>query len=91
MWSPGSGQRWGPRIADPSNLSPTSPSPYNEGRPSSLLPNADAAQPAAGREALRRPLTVELNNLHILDPSASLSVTRYTYAISDLIPDALTR
>jgi len=26
-----------------------------------------------------------------LDPSASLSVTRYTYAISDLIPDALTR
>ena len=40
---------------------------------------------------LRRPLTVELNNLHILDPSASLSVTRYTYAISDIIPDALTR
>ena len=36
-------------------------------------------------------LTVELNNLHILNPSASLSVTHYTYAISDLISDALTR
>ena len=37
------------------------------------------------------PLTVELHNLHILDPSASLTVSRYTYAISDLIPDPLTR
>jgi hypothetical protein len=37
------------------------------------------------------PLTVELNNLHILNPSASLSVSHYTYAISDLIPDLLTR
>jgi hypothetical protein len=36
-------------------------------------------------------LTVELNNLHILNPSASLTVTHYTYAISDLISDALTR
>ena len=35
-------------------------------------------------------LTVELNNLHILNPSASLTVTHYTYAISDLISDALT-
>jgi hypothetical protein len=35
-------------------------------------------------------LTVELNNLHILNPSASLTVTRYTYAISDLISDAFT-
>ncbi len=37
------------------------------------------------------PLTVELHNLHILNPSASLTVSRYTYAISDLIPDPLTR
>jgi hypothetical protein len=37
------------------------------------------------------PLTVELHNLHILNPSASLTATRYTYAISDLIPDPLTR
>jgi hypothetical protein len=36
-------------------------------------------------------LTVQLNNLHILNPSASLNVSRYTYAISDLIPDLLTR
>ena len=46
------------------------------------------------RTQMRRnppPVTVELNNLHILNPSASLPCSRYTYAISDLIPDALTR
>lgn len=37
------------------------------------------------------PLTVVLHNLHILNPSASLTVSRYTYAISDLIPDAFNR
>jgi hypothetical protein len=37
------------------------------------------------------PLTVQLHNLHILNPSASLTVSHYTYANSDLIPDALTR
>ena len=45
--------------------------------------------PVARRDSA--PLTVELNNLHILNPSASLTVTHYTYAISDLISDARTR
>ena len=35
--------------ADPSSRSRTSPSPYNEARPSSLPPIAGAAQPAAGK------------------------------------------
>jgi hypothetical protein len=67
-----------PWAADPSTPSPTSPSPYNEGRPSSLLPNADAAQPAAGREAAIGLLTRESYNLHIFNPSASLMKSRYT-------------
>ena len=37
------------------------------------------------------PLTVELHNLHILDPSASLTSRTILTAISDLIPDRLTR
>ena len=41
-----------PWARGPSTRTRTSPFPYCEGRPSWLLPNADAAQPAAGREAV---------------------------------------
>jgi hypothetical protein len=43
-----------------------------------FLPNADAAQPAAGREADLDLLTHESYNLHIFNPSASLPMSRYT-------------
>ena len=48
-WTPGPGWAWVPGVArsagDPSNLSQTSPSPYNEARPSSLPPIAVRRHP----------------------------------------------
>ena len=75
----GSKKECSPSAADPSILSPTSPSPYNEARPSSLPPNACAAPPAAGLEARPRPPVNQTYKLHFIDtcarrdPPASLS------------------
>ena len=61
-----------PRAVDPSTLSRTSPSPYNEARPSSLPPNACAAPPAAGLQTpYRAPRREPTYNLHIREASAS--------------------
>ena len=64
-----------PRAVDPSTLSRTSPSPYNEARPSSLPPNACAAPPAAGLQT----------------PTARLAVNRHITCTSGRLVQAVSR